>query len=85
MPTVSVSVDVDVDLDDFDTDDLIDELERRGKNESGIGLEEGYDPVSGKGTAELADALFEARRNGNDQRALELVDRLIYAALGRII
>ena len=28
--TVSVDVDVDVDIDDFDTDDLIDELEHRG-------------------------------------------------------
>jgi len=28
--TVSVDVDVDVDIDDFDTDDLIDELEYRG-------------------------------------------------------
>lgn len=81
----TVNVDVEVDLDDFDTDDLIDELKSRGSNASGVGLVEGYDPVSGKGTAELADALFEARRNGNDERALELVDRLIYAALGRII
>jgi hypothetical protein len=28
--TVTVDVDVDVDIDDFDTDDLIDELEDRG-------------------------------------------------------
>jgi hypothetical protein len=28
--TVNVEVDVDVDIDDFDTDDLIDELEDRG-------------------------------------------------------
>lgn len=83
MPTISV--DVDVDLYEFDTEDLLSELQRRGRRHSGVGLDEGYDPVEGKGTAELADALFEARRNGNDQRALELVDRLIYAALGRII
>lgn len=81
----TVNVDVEVDLDDFDTEDLLDELKSRGNNAEGVGLVEGYDPVSGKGTAELADALFEARRNGNNERALELVDRLIYAALGRII
>ncbi|WP_339118537.1 hypothetical protein [Halomonas sp. BMC6] len=83
MPTVSV--DVDVDLDDFDTDDLLEELKSRGLNHNGVGLEEGYCPIECKSTGQLAEALFEARRNGNDQRALELVDRLIYAALGRII
>lgn len=83
MPTVSV--DVDVDLDDFDTDDLLEELESRGRNHNRVGLEEGYCPIECKNTGQLAEALFEARRNGNDQRALELVDRLIYAALGRII
>ncbi|MGQ7253938.1 hypothetical protein [Vreelandella titanicae] len=81
----TVNVDVEVDLDDFDTEDLLDELKSRGGNHSGVGLINGYDPVSGKNTDELADALFEARLNGNNERALELVDRLIYAALGRII
>lgn len=80
-----VSVDVDVDLDDFDTDDLLEELKSRGRNHNGMGLEEGYCPIECKNTGQLAEALFEARRNGNDQRTLELVDRLIYAALGRII
>jgi hypothetical protein len=31
MATVYTEVEVDVDLDDFDDDDLIDELERRGR------------------------------------------------------
>lgn len=83
MPTVEVEVDVS--LSDFDTEDLVDELRDRGRNHTGVGLADGYDPVEGKGTGELADALFEARRKGNDQRALELCDRLIYAALGRIV
>jgi hypothetical protein len=30
MPTVYTEVEVDVDLDDFEDDDLIDEIERRG-------------------------------------------------------
>lgn len=30
MTTISVSVDIDVELNDIDTQDLIDELERRG-------------------------------------------------------
>lgn len=83
MPTISV--DVDVELHEFDTEDLLDELKSRGRNHSAVGLEEGYCPIECKNTGQLAEALFEARRNGNDKRALELVDRLIYAALGRII
>lgn len=78
------NVDVDVGLDDFDTDDLLEELESRGRKMPS-GLENGYCPAECKNTMQLAEALFEARRNGNDQRTLELVDRLIYAALGRII
>ncbi|MDP4557919.1 hypothetical protein Q9247_09510 [Halomonas meridiana] len=83
MPTVNV--DVEVELYDIDTEDLVEELKSRGGNHSGVGLEDGYCPIECKNTGQLAEALFEARRNGNDQRALELVDRLIYAALGRII
>lgn len=79
-----VTVSVDVDLDEIDTDELRQELESRGA-ETGTTLEQGYCPIECKNTSQLAEALFEARRNGNDERALELVDRLIYAALGRII
>lgn len=79
----TVTVEAEIELDDFDTEDLQRELRRRG--EMGVGMPDGYDPVEGKRTAELAEACFEARRNGNDARALELIDRLIYAALGRII
>lgn len=83
MPFTTVTVDVDVDLNDFDTEELHEELERRGSKAAG--LSDGFDPVEGKGTVGLAEACHEARRRGDDARALELVDRLIYAALGRII
>ncbi|MFI0472936.1 hypothetical protein ACGLWX_09500 [Halomonas sp. HMF6819] len=80
-----VSVEVEVSLSKFDTEELLEELQERGRKHEAIGLADGYDPVEGKGTAQLADALYEARRNGNDARALELCDRLIYAAIGRIV
>ncbi|MCL7938791.1 hypothetical protein M8009_00545 [Halomonas sp. ATCH28] len=83
MPFTTVTVDVDVVLSDFDTEDLERELRSRGQQSEE--LPDGYDPVEGKGTVGLAEACFEARRRGDDARALELVDRLIYAALGRII
>ena len=73
MPTVETYVEVDVELTDFDTDDLIEELENRGM---------GMDVVSRSGT-ELVTAIYEKRRLGQDyQRDL---DELIYVATGRIL
>jgi hypothetical protein len=72
MPTVYTEVEVDVDLDDFDDQDLIDELERRGL---------GFD-VAGQSPTELVDRIHQLRRNGGDyQREL---DELIYVTIGRI-
>lgn len=72
MPTVYTEVEVDVDLDEFDTEDLIDELERRGR---------GFD-VAGQTPTELMDRIHQLRRNGGDyQREL---DELIYVTIGRI-
>ena len=67
-----VEVDVDVDLADFDTDDLIEELESRG---SGV-----MDYGAGK---EILQTIYEKRRLGKDYQT-EL-EALIYLGLGRII
>jgi hypothetical protein len=67
-----VSVDVDVDLTDFDTDDLIEELESRGSGTPDYG--------DGK---EILRILYEKRRLGQDYQT-EL-DQLIYAGLGKIV
>jgi len=73
MPEVEVWTTVDVDLEDFDTDDLIEELERRGR-----GMEVG----SQTGT-ELLTAIYQKRRLGQDyQREL---DELIYVGIGKIV
>lgn len=73
MPTVYTEVAVDVELTDFDTDDLVEELERRGK-----GLE-----VASKSGTELLTAIYQKRRLGQDyQRELE---ELIYVGIGKII
>ena len=73
MPTVYTEVEVDVDLDDFDDDDLIEELERRGK---------GFE-ASGERPTELANQIWLKRRLGQDyQREL---DELIYVATGKIL
>ncbi len=72
MPTVYTEVEVDVDLTDFDTDDLIEELENRGAGATDYG--------DGK---EILTAIYEERRLGRDyQRDL---DDLIFLGLGKIL
>jgi hypothetical protein len=73
MPTVYTEVEVDVDLDDFDDQDLIDELESRGR---------GFD-VAGQTPTELVNRIHQLRRNGGDyQREL---DELIYVTIGKFV
>ena len=72
--TVYKEVEVDVDLHDFDTDDLIEELEERGDLPSSTGP---YD------SNELVQKIWQLRRNGKDYQ--RLLDDLIYAVTGRIV
>lgn len=73
MPTVYTEVEVDVTLDDFDDDDLIEELERRGK-----GLE-----IADTNGTELVEQIYAKRRLGkNFNREL---DDLIYLVTGKIV
>ncbi|HEF4739585.1 hypothetical protein [Burkholderia cenocepacia] len=65
-------VTVDVDLREIDTDDLIEELERRRKTP------EQPDDVSIK-------QIFEAFYVGNESSALELTKRYIQHATGRVL
>ncbi len=69
--TVYTEVEVDVDLGEFDTDDLIEELESRGSGVTDFG--------DGK---EILRVIYEKRRLGKDYQA-EL-EQLIYAGLGKI-
>jgi hypothetical protein len=74
MVSVYTEVEVDVELTDFDTDDLLDELESRGSL-----------PVEGNIDAkELVEAIWLKRRLGNHNYQDEL-DKLIYAVLGKIV
>jgi hypothetical protein len=70
--TIYTEVEVDVDLTDFDTDDLIEELESRGSGTTNFG----------DGT-ELLRAIYEKRRLGQDYQT-EL-EQLIFLGLGKII
>lgn len=70
--TMYKEVEVDVDLGDFDTEDLIDELESRGAGTGEFG--------DGK---ELLQVIYENRRLGKDYQT-EL-DQLIWLGLGRVL
>jgi hypothetical protein len=70
--TVYTEVEVDVDLAEFDTEDLIEELESRG---SGV-----MDYGDGK---EVLQAIYEKRRLGQDYQT-EL-EQLIWLGLGKVI
>ena len=73
MPYVYKEVEIDVDLDDFDDDDLIEELERRGK---------GFEVPTARPT-ELVEQIWLKRRMGQDyDREL---DELIYVTTGRVL
>ena len=75
--TVYKEVDVEVDMSDFDTDELIEELESRGAdyNTRGVDADE---------MRLLLEAIWHKRRLGNHDYQQEL-DKLIYGVLGKII
>jgi len=69
--TIYTEVEVDVDLSDFDTEDLIEELESRGKN------------YAMGNSAELIDKIFQLRRLGkNFDKEL---DEYLYIQTGRTL
>jgi hypothetical protein len=72
----TVTVDVEVDLWDFDTDDLIEELEDRGKWPGSSDIR--FD------STELLETIWKKRRLGNHDYQQEL-DQLIYAVLGKVV
>jgi hypothetical protein len=70
--TVYTEVEVDVDISEFDTEDLIEELELRGK----------YLPTMGN-TEELIDKIFHLRRLGKPFE--QELDEYLYIRTGRAI
>ena len=70
--TIYTEVEVDVNLSDFDTDDLIEELESRGAGTTDYG--------DGK---EILIAIYEKRRLGKDYQ--QELDQLIWVGLGRVL
>jgi hypothetical protein len=71
MPTVYTEVEVDVELDDFETDDLIEELERRGE-------------FAGGDSKELVEEMYEAYKLGKHDQVDTMLKTLFYEVAGRI-
>lgn len=70
--TIYTEVEVEVDINDFETDDLIDELARRGETIGEYG-----------DTKEILEAIYMKRRMGKDYQ-YEL-DQLIWYGLGKVL
>ena len=70
--TVYKEVEFDVELDDFDTEDLVEELESRGAGT--------MDYADGR---ELLEAIYQKHRTGQDYS--EELRTLIYHGLGKIL
>ena len=70
--TIEKYIDIDVDMEDFDTDDLVTELERRSAGTTEYG--------DGKG---ILQDIYEKRRLGKDYQ--QELDQLIWVGLGKII
>ena len=72
--SVYKEVEVDIDLSDFETDDLLEELESRGE----------LPADSQHNSKDLLTAIWLKRRVGRTDYQTEL-DQLIYAGLGQIV
>lgn len=76
MPYRYVTAEVEVDLAEFDTDDLVEELESRGYdyNTQGIDADE---------MRLVLESIWQRRREGKDYQTQ--LDQLIYGVLGKIV
>ena len=70
--TVYTEVEVDVDISEFDTDDLLEELEERGA----------LPPEGNINAKELIEQMYYLHRQGQD--CAHMLDQLFYSVLGRI-
>ena len=71
--SVYTEVEVDVDLEEFDTDDLLEELEERGA----------LPPEGNVNAKELVEQMYYLHRQGQD--CTHMLDQLFYSVLGRIV
>lgn len=76
MPYIYKEVEVEIDIDDFDTDELIEELERRG-------IDYNTNGVDGDEMRGVLEQIWQRRRQGQDYQ--QELDQLIWGVLGRVV
>lgn len=76
MPYIYKEVEVEIDIDDFDTDELIEELERRG-------IDYNTNGVDGDEMRSVLEQVWQRRRQGQDYQ--QELDQLIWGVLGRVV
>jgi hypothetical protein len=76
MPMKYVTAEVEVDLSEFDTDDLIEELESRG-------MDYNTKYVDGEEMRVLLETIWQKRRIGKDYQ--QELDGLIRGVLGKVV
>ena len=76
MPMKYVTAEVEVDLSEFDTDDLIEELESRG-------MDYNTKYIDGEEMRVLLETIWQKRRTGKDYQ--QELDGLIRGVLGKVI
>ena len=76
MPYVYIEVEVEIDIDDFDTDELIEELEKRG-------IDYNTNGVDGDEMRSVLEQVWLRRRQGQDYQ--QDLDQLIWGVLGKIV
>lgn len=71
-----ITAEVEVDLSEFDTDDLVEELENRGYDYNTKG-------VDADAMRELLEQIWNQRRQGQDYQTS--LDQLIWGVLGKVL
>ena len=76
MPYKYVTAEVEVDLSEFDTDDLVEELESRGYDYNTV-------DVDGDAMREILEQVWLKRRTNQDYQ--QELDQLIWGVLGKVL
>lgn len=76
MPYIYKEVEVEIVIDDFDTDELIEELESRG-------IDYNTNGVDGDEMRSVLEQVWLRRRQGQDYQ--QELDQLIWGVLGRVV
>jgi hypothetical protein len=70
-----ITTEVEIDLDDFDTEDLVDELERRGREATSLSIDD----------TETLMKIWQHDREGRKDEAYALMREYVLEKLGKVV